>query len=77
MKEGGPGISGKGCVVSKDAKERTRLRIRDDWEMRWSFMKVSNSGGSGGRGLTSLNLAPLGPQQKPDVSPVNKRTPHV
>jgi hypothetical protein len=51
--------------------------MRDECEMCGSFMNELYSGGNGGRGLTSENFDPFGPQQKPEDSPVRRIIPQV
>jgi hypothetical protein len=55
---GGPGTVGKGCVVSIDANEKIRFRIRDNEEISGWFMNAAYCGGSGGRGTVLLKYFP-------------------
>ena len=65
------------AVVSSEAKENTRLRIRESEEMRGSVMNALNSGGKGGKGGMAVYREPPGPQQNPASSPVSNLMPHV
>jgi hypothetical protein len=55
---GGPGTVGKGCVVSRDAKENIRLRTRDNDEIFGWLINAAYCGGSGGRGTVLLKYFP-------------------
>jgi len=70
-KPSGPRFCGKACVVSRDANEKIRFKMRDEAEIFVSLRKMLNSLGRGGKGGTSLSRDPFGPQQKPGFSPVN------
>ena len=69
-KPGGPFKEGNSAVHSVHAKVKTMFRIRDKGDIWGSLIKTSNSWGRGGRGGMSWRREPLGPQQKPRVSPV-------
>lgn len=70
-KDGPPGGGfGKGCVVSKEAKENTKFSILDRLEILLSLMNMSYSWGSAGSGV--ILWVPFGPQQNPGRSPVRR-----
>lgn len=76
MNDGFPGV-GKTCDDSNAAKEKMRFKRRERREMFGLLMMVLYSGGRGGRGGMRANLLPLGPQQKPALSPVRRITPQI
>ena len=74
---GGPGTMEKGCVVSIDAKEKMRLRMRENEEISGLLINVSYCGGSGGSGIMLLKYLPPLTQQKPARSPMRSSMLHI
>lgn len=66
-----PSNGGNACIGSSEAKENVRFRICDNEDILWWFIKILYDTGSGGSGGVVLRKFLPGPQQKPELLPVN------